>query len=160
MCGCVLSAWFYNSLCLHNFPVNHIFYSVQMRIYISQSASDNRPQNVEAYVAFEVNVRMVNLCITTNFWRFVWICLTDDETEYKLASSVDALLSLTHKNNAVYCIIMHRDSHINRVQQIIFTKCYFSLQYNKMLVSWMKLKETRAQQLLSSPTTAINKMNY
>ena len=57
--------------------------------------SDNRPQNVEAYVAFKINVRVVNFCVATNFRRLVGIRLTDDKTEYKLSASVDALISAT-----------------------------------------------------------------
>jgi len=41
----------------------------------------------------------------------VWIRLTNHKTEYKLTTSVDALISVTHPKHAIYNTIMYKLSH-------------------------------------------------
>lgn len=56
-------------------------------------AAYNRPQNVQTYVALQIDVGMINFCVTAYFWRLMRIGLTNDKTEYKLTASVDTLAS-------------------------------------------------------------------
>lgn len=49
-------------------------------------------EDVEADVALEVNIGMINHCLTLHLGRVVWVTLSHLKTEYKLATLIEALI--------------------------------------------------------------------